>query len=55
MNMHRQLARHTFWLTASRFIAQGLAVVFTVLLARRLGSEGFGATLHRGCRPHRQC
>jgi O-antigen/teichoic acid export membrane protein len=42
MNMHHPLARHTFWLSASRFIAQGLAVVFTVLLARRLGSEGFG-------------
>jgi O-antigen/teichoic acid export membrane protein len=42
MSAQTQLGRHTFWLTASRFVAQGLMVVFTVLLARRLGSEGFG-------------
>jgi O-antigen/teichoic acid export membrane protein len=38
-----RLLTHTFWLTASRFAAQALMVMFTLLLARRLGSEGFGS------------
>ena len=37
-----QLAKNSLWLILSRFGAQGLAVVFTILLARRLGIEGFG-------------
>ena len=37
-----RLGRNALWMVASRFGAQGLAVVFTVLLARRLGSAGFG-------------
>ncbi len=36
------LARNSLWVILSRLGAQGLAVVFTVLLARRLGSAGFG-------------
>jgi O-antigen/teichoic acid export membrane protein len=37
-----RLGRNALWMILSRFGAQGLAVVFTVLLARRLGSAGFG-------------
>ena len=36
------LAKNSAWLILSRFGAQGLAVIFTVLLARRLGNVGFG-------------
>jgi len=37
-----RLGWNALWMILSRFGAQGLAVVFTVLLARRLGSAGFG-------------
>jgi polysaccharide transporter, PST family len=37
-----RLAKNALWMILSRLGAQGLAVVFTVLLARRLGSTGFG-------------
>ncbi|HET9587657.1 MAG TPA: oligosaccharide flippase family protein [Anaerolineales bacterium] len=37
-----RVAQNSLWMILSRFGAQGLAVVFTVLVARRLGSEGFG-------------
>jgi O-antigen/teichoic acid export membrane protein len=37
-----KLAKNSLWMILSRFGAQGLAVVFTILLARRLGIEGFG-------------
>jgi len=37
-----RLAANSLWMLLSRFAAQGLAVVFTILLARRLGSAGFG-------------
>ena len=38
-----RLGKNALWMILSRFGAQGLAVVFTTLLARRLGIEGFGA------------
>jgi O-antigen/teichoic acid export membrane protein len=37
-----RLGKNTLWMVLSRFGAQGLAVIFTILLARRLGIEGFG-------------
>lgn len=37
------LGKNVFWLLISRFGTQGLMVVFTLVLARRLGSETFGA------------
>jgi len=37
-----RLGRNAFWMILSRFSAQGLAVVFTILLARRFGGAGFG-------------
>lgn len=37
-----RLNRNTLWMMLSRFGAQGLAVIFTILLAQRLGAEGFG-------------
>src|SRR5574341_2494220 len=42
MNQSR-LTKNSLWMILSRSIAQGLAVVFTILLARRLGSADFGA------------
>jgi O-antigen/teichoic acid export membrane protein len=36
------LGRNILWLVFSRFGTQVLAVVFTVIVARRLGSRGFG-------------
>jgi O-antigen/teichoic acid export membrane protein len=36
------LAKNSLWMILSRFGAQGLAVIFTIFLARRLGSAGFG-------------
>ena len=39
----RRLAKNSLWMVISRFGAQGLAAVFTILIARRLGSAGFGA------------
>lgn len=40
--MKNQLRKNSLWLLASRLGAQALLVVFTVLLARRLGSAGYG-------------
>ena len=37
-----RLAKNALWMIISRIGAQGMAVVFTILLARRLGSAGFG-------------
>jgi O-antigen/teichoic acid export membrane protein len=37
------LTKNSLWMILSRFTAQGLAVIFTILLARRLGSADFGA------------
>lgn len=36
------LARNSLWMILSRFGVQGLSILFTVVLARRLGSAGFG-------------
>jgi O-antigen/teichoic acid export membrane protein len=36
------LGRNTLWLVFSRFGTQALAVLFTIVVARRLGSAGFG-------------
>jgi O-antigen/teichoic acid export membrane protein len=38
----RQLGVNSLWLALARLGAQGLSVVFSVLLARRLGEAGFG-------------
>jgi O-antigen/teichoic acid export membrane protein len=38
-----RLGRNALWMVLARAGAQGLAVVFTVLLARRLGAQGLGA------------
>lgn len=35
-------SKNSVWMVISRFGAQGLAVIFSVLLARRLGSAGLG-------------
>jgi len=40
--MIARLGRNSLWLFVSRLAAQALNVIFTVLLARRLGSLGFG-------------
>ena len=37
-----RLNRNALWMMLSRFGAQGLAMIFTILLAQRLGAEGFG-------------
>src|SRR5512140_236414 len=37
------LTKNSLWMILSRFGAQALTVVFTIVLARRLGSAGFGA------------
>jgi O-antigen/teichoic acid export membrane protein len=42
MDPQTRLGRNALWMILSRFGAQGLAVVFTILLARRLGSAVFG-------------
>ncbi len=36
------LTKNSFWMILARFGAQALTVLFTVVLARRLGSAGFG-------------
>ncbi len=41
--MMTTVAKNSAWMILSRFAAQGLAVVFTIALARRLGSADFGA------------
>ena len=40
--MNTRLGKNSLWLFASRLGTQALMVVFTILLARRLGSAGFG-------------
>ncbi|MCL4531256.1 MAG: oligosaccharide flippase family protein [Chloroflexi bacterium] len=42
MNPQIQLGKNALWMILSRFGAQGLTIVFTIALARRLGSAGFG-------------
>ncbi len=42
MKEKTRLAKNSLWLLAARIGAQGLAVLFTVMLARRLGIAGFG-------------
>jgi O-antigen/teichoic acid export membrane protein len=42
MNQQTRLGKNALWMILSRFGAQGLTIVFTVILARRLGSAGFG-------------
>jgi O-antigen/teichoic acid export membrane protein len=41
--LQSHLTKNSLWMIHSRFTAQGLAVIFTILLARRLGSAEFGA------------
>ena len=41
-NTQPGLVKNILWLVLSRFGTQGLAVLFTVILARRLGSAAFG-------------
>jgi O-antigen/teichoic acid export membrane protein len=38
-----RLTKNSLWMILSRFAAQGLAVIFTILLVRRLGTAEFGA------------
>ncbi len=42
MTTPSRLASNSLWLAAARFGTQAAMVVFTILLARRLGSAGFG-------------
>ncbi len=42
MNQQIQLGKNALWMILSRFGAQGLTIIFTIILARRLGSAGFG-------------
>lgn len=42
MRAANSLAANSLWMVLSRFAAQGLTVIFTVVLARRLGISGFG-------------
>lgn len=42
MNTLKHLGRNTVWLLVSRVGTQGLLVLFTVLIARRLGNVGLG-------------
>ena len=37
-----QLAKNSLWLLLARIGTQGMAALFTIILARRLGSAGFG-------------
>jgi O-antigen/teichoic acid export membrane protein len=41
--LKNRLTKNSLWMILSRFAAQGLAVIFTILLARRLGAAEFGA------------
>jgi O-antigen/teichoic acid export membrane protein len=41
--MMPRLTKNSLWMIFSRFAAQGLTVIFTILLARRLGTAEFGA------------
>ncbi|MBP1693913.1 MAG: rane protein of unknown function [Chloroflexi bacterium] len=42
MKVQTRLGKNTLWVLSSRFGSQGLMVLFTVLIARRLGSSVFG-------------
>ena len=42
MKLRSRLGKNILWLIGSRFGSQGMMVLFTILLARRLGSAGFG-------------
>ncbi len=42
MQTSSPLAKSSLWMILSRFGVQGLTILFTVVLARRLGSTGFG-------------
>jgi O-antigen/teichoic acid export membrane protein len=42
MSKQSRLGVNSIWMVVSRLGAQGLAVVFTVILARQLGSQAFG-------------
>jgi O-antigen/teichoic acid export membrane protein len=42
INPDIRFSKNALWMVISRFGAQGLVVIFTVLLARRLGSDGLG-------------
>jgi O-antigen/teichoic acid export membrane protein len=38
----KRIAKNTAWLLAGRLAAQGMAMLFTILIARRLGEAGLG-------------
>jgi len=42
MKLHSPLVKNSLWLLIARIGTQGATVLFTILLARRLGSAGFG-------------
>ncbi len=42
MSQRERLGKNTLWLLLMRFGAQGLMVLFTILIARRLGEVGLG-------------
>lgn len=42
INVQSSLRRNSFWLLLARFTAQTLAVLFTIVTARKFGVEGFG-------------
>ena len=42
MSQRARLGKNTLWLLVARFGTQGLMVVFTILIARRLGEVGLG-------------
>ncbi len=42
MKQHSPLVKNSLWLLTARIGTQGATVLFTILLARRLGSAGFG-------------
>jgi O-antigen/teichoic acid export membrane protein len=42
MNLRLRLGLNSLWLLGSRLGSQGLLALFTILIARRLGSVGFG-------------
>jgi O-antigen/teichoic acid export membrane protein len=42
-DLQARLSKNALWMIFSRLGAQGLTIIFTILLARRLGIEDFGA------------
>lgn len=42
-NVRKQVARNTLWLLLGRFASQALLLVFTILIARKLGDAGLGS------------